>query len=86
MFENNGVVWFRKEFNLPASMLGKSLRLFLGNVVDRDSVYINGTSIGATQYQYPPRKYSVPAGQNGLLLLNCFYEKFFIHFFVCNII
>lgn len=58
----NGVVWFRKEIDLPANMLNKSLRLFLGTIVDRDSVFINGTFVGATQYRYPPRKYIVPAG------------------------
>lgn len=58
----HGVVWFRKEFQVPASMAGKPARLFLGTIVDRDSVYINGTFVGATQYRYPPRKYAVPAG------------------------
>ena len=58
----NGAAWFRKEFDVPANMLNKPLRLFLGTIVDRDSVYINGTFIGATQYRYPPRKYIVPAG------------------------
>lgn len=57
---SNGVVWFRKEFNVSSNMLNKSLRLFLGTIVDRDSVYINGIFIGATQYQYPPRKYMIP--------------------------
>lgn len=58
----HGAVWFRKEFDVPPSMLNKQLRLFLGTIVDRDSVYINGTFIGAIQYRYPPRKYIVPAG------------------------
>jgi sialate O-acetylesterase len=58
----NGVVWFRKAFDVPPGMINKPLRLFLGTIVDRDSVYINGTFVGATQYQYPPRKYIVPAG------------------------
>lgn len=58
----NGVTWFRKEFYVPSNMLNKHLRLFLGTIVDRDSVYINGIFVGATQYRYPPRKYIVPAG------------------------
>lgn len=57
----HGVVWFRKEFDVPTNMLNKPLRLFLGTIVDRDSVFVNGTFVGATQYQYPPRKYVVPA-------------------------
>ncbi|HYK47083.1 MAG TPA: sialate O-acetylesterase, partial [Parafilimonas sp.] len=58
----HGAVWFRREFDVPRSMTGQPARLFLGNVVDRDSVYINGIFIGATQYQYPPRKYAIPSG------------------------
>ncbi len=56
----NGVVWFRKELDLPAAMAGKSGRLFMGRIVDSDSVYINGVLVGATGYQYPPRRYTVP--------------------------
>jgi sialate O-acetylesterase len=58
----HGVVWFRKEINVSLLMTGKPTRLFLGTIVDRDSVYVNGTLVGATQYQYPPRKYNIPAG------------------------
>jgi sialate O-acetylesterase len=53
----NGVVWFRKEINVPASMVGKPARITLGAIVDSDTVYINGTQVGTTSYQYPPRKY-----------------------------
>lgn len=56
----HGVVWFKKSFYISQNMLEKTLRLFLGTIVDRDSVYINGIFIGATQYQYPPRKYLIP--------------------------
>jgi sialate O-acetylesterase len=58
----NGVVWFRKEVNVPASMVGKPAPLLLGRIVDRDSVYVNGVFVGAIGYQYPPRRYEVPAG------------------------
>ncbi|HXL57193.1 MAG TPA: sialate O-acetylesterase, partial [Chitinophagaceae bacterium] len=57
----HGVVWFRKETNVPKSMTGKPARLFLGNIIDRDSAYINGTFVGSTGYQYPPRKYNIPS-------------------------
>lgn len=57
----NGAMWFRKEIDIPAAMTGKQGRLFLGRIVDADSVYINGVFIGATGYQYPPRKYDIPA-------------------------
>jgi sialate O-acetylesterase len=53
----NGVVWFRKEVEVPAGMTGKPTRLELGTLVDADSTYINGRLVGTTGYQYPPRKY-----------------------------
>jgi len=65
----DGVVWFRKEIDVPASMTGKPVRLFMGRIVDSDSVYINGKFVGTISYQYPPRKYDIPkdllkAGKN----------------------
>ncbi len=56
----NGVVWFRKEFNVPATMAGKSGLLNLGCIIDADSVWINSVFIGNTSYMYPPRWYNVP--------------------------
>lgn len=58
----NGVVWYRKEITLPASFTDKQSRVFLGRIVDADELYINGKQVGATTYQYPQRRYSVPAG------------------------
>ncbi len=58
----NGVVWLRKELEIPAELSGQAARLNLGRIVDADSVFINGTFVGTTSYQYPPRWYSVPAG------------------------
>jgi len=58
----NGVVWFRKEIDVPASMTGKPARLFMGRIVDADETYVNGTLVGNITYQYPPRRYDVPAG------------------------
>ena len=58
----NGVVWFRKEIEVPAGMAGAPARLELGTLVDADSTYINGQLVGTTGYQYPPRKYDVKPG------------------------
>jgi sialate O-acetylesterase len=58
----NGVVWFRKEVDVPADMVGKPARLELGTLVDADSTYINGQLVGTTGYQYPPRKYDFGPG------------------------
>jgi sialate O-acetylesterase len=57
----NGVVWFRKEINVPPSMAGKPARLWLGRIVDGDETYFNGKLIGSITYEWPPRKYDVPA-------------------------
>lgn len=57
----NGVVWYRKEVVLPPSMSGKEARVFLGRIVDADELYINGVKVGNTTYQYPQRRYQVPA-------------------------
>ncbi len=58
----NGSVWFRKSFAVPKSMLGKELKLYLGRIVDSDSTFINSKFVGSVSYQYPPRKYKIPAG------------------------
>ena len=56
----NGVVWFRKEFNISKEESGESAFLNLGRIVDADSVFINGKFIGTMSSQYPPRWYNVP--------------------------
>ncbi len=57
----NGVVWFRKDINVSATMAGKSARLWLGRIVDGDETYFNGQKVGAITYEWPPRKYDIPA-------------------------
>ena len=57
----NGIVWYRKEIDIPASMVGKSAKVWLGRIVDGDVLYINGKQVGITTYQYPQRRYNVPA-------------------------
>jgi len=56
----NGVVWFRREFNIAKENAGKSAFLNLGRIVDADSVFINGKFVGNITYQYPPRWYNIP--------------------------
>ena len=58
----NGVLWFRKEIEVPATMVGQPARLELGTLVDADSTYINGQLVGTTGYRYPPRKYDFGPG------------------------
>jgi sialate O-acetylesterase len=54
-------VWYRKEIDIPASMVGKATKVFLGRIVDADELYINGVRVGNTTYQYPQRRYAIPA-------------------------
>ncbi len=58
----DGIIWFRKEINIPGSMCDKPAKLFLGRIVDADEVYVNGVLSGSVSYQYPPRRYNLPAG------------------------
>ena len=58
----NGIVWFRKEVNVPESMTGKPAKLFMGRIIDADQVYVNGVLSGSITYQYPPRRYDLPSG------------------------
>ena len=69
----NGVVWFRKEIQIPSSLAGQPANLILGRIVDADSVFINGVCVGTTSYQYPPRRYEIPGnvlkkGKNTLVV------------------
>lgn len=58
----NGVAWFRREITLPAALAGQPAKLDMGRIVDADMTYVNGRLVGNVTYQYPPRKYEVPAG------------------------
>jgi sialate O-acetylesterase len=58
----NGVVWYRREIDVPASMTGVPAKLFLGRIIDSDFAYVNGQQVGNITYQYPPRRYEIPAG------------------------
>jgi sialate O-acetylesterase len=58
----DGVVWYRREIDVPASMTTTSAKVFLGRIVDADEFYINGTKAGTTSYMYPQRRYPIPGG------------------------
>ena len=60
----NGVVWFRREIEIPSSLAGLPAKLFMGRIVDADQVFVNGEQVGNVTYQYPPRRYTV---KNGIL-------------------
>ncbi|MCE6989316.1 sialate O-acetylesterase [Dyadobacter sp. CY323] len=56
----DGIVWLRKEVNIPASMAGKSLLLNLETLKDLDIIYFNGTEVGRGTWQPGRRSYIVP--------------------------
>ena len=58
----DGLVWFRKEFDLPESLAGKPLTLHLGPIDDRDTTFVNGVEVGHADQWLAGRDYKVPAG------------------------
>ncbi|MDP2037551.1 MAG: sialate O-acetylesterase, partial [Ignavibacteria bacterium] len=69
----NGVIWFRKNFTVSIELAGKEAKLNLGRIVDADSVFVNGVFVGTVTYQYPPRRYTIPAnvlkeGENTIVI------------------
>ena len=57
-----GSVWLRQHIIINKEHAGKPARLLLGTLFDQDITYLNGKEIGHTYYQYPPRRYDIPAG------------------------
>ena len=61
----SGVVWFRREVEIPAAWAGRDLELSLGTVDKHDTTYFAGAEIGATGWEQPdawltPRNYRIP--------------------------
>ena len=46
----DGIAWYRKQFNVPASWQGRTLILQLGTPDDACEVYLNGKSLGIWKY------------------------------------
>ncbi|MDB5205513.1 MAG: hypothetical protein JWR72_588 [Flavisolibacter sp.] len=58
----DGIVWYWKVLDVPASMTGMPAKISMGRIVDVDFLYLNGKLVGTTGYQYPQRRYTLPAG------------------------
>ena len=59
----DGVVWFRKEVIVPASMANKATVLALGPIDDSDITYVNGVEVGSMTSSFSSnRKYDIPVG------------------------
>jgi sialate O-acetylesterase len=65
----DGVVWLRKELQVPADAAGKPITLHLASIDDTDSTSFNGRKVGSTTGYNVLRVYTVPgelvkAGRN----------------------
>lgn len=58
----DGLVWFRREVDLPAEAAGKAGVLHLGPVDNIDTTWVNGALVGGMDNLTLPRKYNLPAG------------------------
>lgn len=59
----DGVVWFRRSFEIPAEWIDKPLKLHLGMIDDEDITYFNGVEVARGSGFMTPRTYTVPAEQ-----------------------
>ncbi|MHC4744297.1 MAG: sialate O-acetylesterase, partial [Planctomycetota bacterium] len=60
----DGIVWFRKTIELPASAAGKGAVLTLGPIDDMDTTWLNGVQVGGLQGPgkwTTPREYKIAA-------------------------
>ena len=57
----DGIMWYRKTVNIPASMAKSDLILHLGPINDNDITWFNGTEVGRTEGANVKRNYKIPA-------------------------
>lgn len=58
----DGLVWFRRDFDLSASNASLPATLALGMIDDWDTVWVNGEQVGQTQGWRNERRYVLPDG------------------------
>ena len=58
----DGIIWFRKEIELPSNVEGVSGRIQLGKIDDEDITWINGQKVGSTAYWAANRNYEIKPG------------------------
>lgn len=57
----DGIVWYRRTVNVPASWAGKECRICLGGIDDDDMTYVNGHLVGEHRGVAFNREYTIPA-------------------------
>lgn len=60
LIDFDGIIWFRKEIEIPSEWEGKDLILRLDRIDDNDITYFNGHRIGTTEGWDIDRIYKVP--------------------------
>lgn len=58
----DGVVWLRRQVDVPRKMISSPVVLDLGLIDDLDTTYVNGVVVGSTNNKYQVRRYEVPDG------------------------
>ena len=56
----DGIVWFRKEVDVPTAWAGRDAALHLGPIDDIDTTWLNGEKVGGLEQYTEPRDYRVP--------------------------
>ncbi len=57
----DGVVWFRREVEVPVAWSGHEVELHLGAIDDIDATWVNGRFVGSVALWTTPRVYRLPA-------------------------
>ena len=57
----DGVVWFRRQIEIPEAWVGKELDLSLGPIDDFDKTFVNEVVVGEIKAHNKPRQYKIPA-------------------------
>lgn len=65
----DGILWYRREVDVPGALAGRDLKISLGPIDDRDTTFFNGVKVGAMNGWRDLRAYKVPgklvnAGKN----------------------
>ncbi|PXX24595.1 PVC-type heme-binding CxxCH protein [Arenibacter sp. ARW7G5Y1] len=59
----DGIIWFRKNVEVPSNEAAKSGTISLGPVDDSDKVYVNGILVGGIEKDYQAQRvYKIPSG------------------------
>ncbi|HEG44087.1 MAG TPA: hypothetical protein ENH94_08570 [Phycisphaerales bacterium] len=57
----DGIVWYRRNIDVPEDLASKDMIISLGPIDDRDVTFFNGTKIGETAAWVANRNYKIPA-------------------------